>query len=123
VERWQIFEGEQFEVWPIPSDNADTTTLEGRLRLTGIRDLRPLVADSDRADLDADLIVKWAALKVLSRSGSKDAQVVLDEAKMIESSLTGSFTKAKTFSLAGSTDRGRKLRGPARVHYRDRETS
>ena len=122
VERWQIFEDEQFEVWPIPASNATPATLDGRLRLTGIRDLRPLVADDDRADLDDDLIVKWGALKSLSRSGSKDAQVVLDEAKQIEASLTAGFTKTKVFSLAGrDTSTGRHPRGPARVHYRTNE--
>lgn len=120
VERWQVYENEQFEIWPIPADNADTVTLDGRLRLTGIRDLLPFVADDDRADLDDDLIVKWGALKSLSRSGSKDAQVVLDEAKQIESDLTQGFSKLKTFSLSGKTDEyRRKLRGPFRVHYRE----
>jgi hypothetical protein len=84
VERWQVYEDEMFEIWPIPSANAETGTLEGRLRLTGIRDLRTLVADDDRADLDNDLIVKYAVLQTLARKGSKDAQVVLDEAKGIE---------------------------------------
>jgi hypothetical protein len=122
VERWQVYEEEQFEIWPIPSDNADTTTLEGRMRLTGIRDLRPLVADNDRADLDDDLIVKYAALGSLSRSGSKNAQVVLDEAKQIETGLTQGFTKAKTFSLSGrDTSHVRQPRGPFRVHYRVNE--
>ena len=123
VERWRVYEDEQIEIWPVPDTNANPKTLEGRLRLTGIRDLRTLVADSDRADLDDDLIVKWAAMQSLSRKGSKDAQVVLDEAKVIETGLVQGFTKSKVFSLAGRVpDTGRKLRGPARVHYRDRET-
>jgi hypothetical protein len=122
VERWQVYEDEQFEIWPIPASNADTTTLDGRLRLTGIRDLRTLVADDDRADLDDDLIVKWGTLKALSRSGSKDAQVVLDEAKQIEAGLTQGFSKAKSFSLAGRpADDSKHLHGPWRVHYRTNE--
>lgn len=122
VERWQIYENEQFEIWPIPASNADTSTLDGRLRLTGIRDLRTMVADSDRADLDDDLIVKWAVVQSLARKGSKDAQVVLDEAKQIEAGLVQAFAKSKTFSLAGHTkDYTRTPRGPARVHYRTNE--
>jgi hypothetical protein len=119
IERWQIYEDEAVEIWPIPSENADPSTLDGRLRLTGIRDLRPLVADSDTADLDDTLIVKWAAVKALAKSASKDGQVVLEEAKRLEADLTGNFTKTKSFSLAGR-DPGpaRQLRGPARVHYR-----
>ena len=122
VEAWQIFEDEMIEVWPIPSDNADTTSLEGRMRLTGIRDLNDLVADSDRADLDDVLIVKWAAVRPLARSGSKDAQIVLDEAKQIELDLTANFSKIKSFSLGGCPpEKGRQPRGPARVHYRTNE--
>jgi hypothetical protein len=121
VERWQVYEDEQIEIWPIPASNADTTTLDGRLRLTGIRDLRPFVADDDRADLDDDLIVKYAALGSLTRSGSKNAQVVLDEAKGIEAGLTQGFTKAKVFSLAGRQPVGRQPKGPFRVHYRVNE--
>jgi hypothetical protein len=119
IERWQVYEDEAIEIWPIPADNADPTTLDGRLRLTGIRDLRNFVADSDVADLDDTLIVKWAAVKPLARSGSKDGQVVLDEAKRLEADLTGNFTKTKTFSLAGRAQAPqRQLHGPWRVHYR-----
>ena len=119
VERWQVYENEAIEIWPIPDDNADTTTLEGRLRLTGIRDLRPLVADSDVADLDDTLIVKWAAVNALARAGGKNGQVVLDEAKRLEADIVGNFVKAKSFSLAGrACPPVRQPRGPARVHYR-----
>jgi hypothetical protein len=123
VERWQVYEDEQIEIWPIPASNADTTTLDGRLRLVGIRDLRAFVADDDRADLDDDLIVKWGAIKALSRSGGKDAQVVLEEAKRIEADLTAGFTKSKVFSLSGRPLRSTRCpKGPARVHYRVNET-
>jgi hypothetical protein len=119
AERWQVYEGQMIEIWPIPSENANGTTLDGRLRLTGIRDLRPLVADGDVADLDDTLIVKTAAVKTLARSGSKDGQVVLDEAKRLEADLTGNFTKTKSFSLAGrDCTPYRQPRGPGRVHYR-----
>lgn len=119
VERWRVYEGRVFEVWPIPSENADPATLDGRLCLTGIRDLRPLVADGDVADLDDTLIVKWAAVKPLAKAASKDGQIVLDEAKRLEADLTGNFTKVKSFSLAGrAAPPERPMRGPARVHYR-----
>lgn len=119
VERWQIYEDGMIEVWPVPEANADPATLDGRLCLTGIRDLRPLVADSDVADLDDTLIVKWAAVKPLAKQGSKDGQVVLDQAKRLEADLTGNFTKAKSFSLAGrSAKPERQSRFPPRVHYR-----
>lgn len=121
VERWQIFEDEMIEIWPIPVANADPVTLNGRLRLTGIRDLRPFVADDDRADLDDDLIIKFTAARALARRGGKDAQIVLDEAKTIEIALTGNFSKRKSFSLGGAEPVRRQPRGPWRVHYRDNE--
>lgn len=118
AERWNIHE-DMIEIWPVPADNAVPATLEGRVRLTGIRDLRSFVADGDICDLDDQLIVKYAAVKALARGGSKDGQVVLDEAKRLESDLTGNFTKSKSFSLAGrSLAPVRELRGPPRVHYR-----
>ena len=114
---WRLHEGEMFEIWPIPDSDAGAD-IEGRLRLIGIRDLRPLVADSDRADLDDDLIVKYAAAKSLARTGSKDAQIVLDEAKTIERTLTANFSKCKTFSLAGRPAEPAPRRFPPTVHYR-----
>lgn len=116
AERWQVYEGEDFEVWPVPSDNADGS--EGMLRLTGIRSLKPLVAPGDLADLDDDLIVKYAAAKYLARKGARDAQLVLDEAKRIELDLTGNFSKVKDFRLFDSAPFKRTRRGPPRVHYR-----
>ena len=115
---WALREGEMFEVWPTPASNA-ASDLEGRLRLTGIRDLRPLVADGDRADLDDDLIVKYAAANALARAGAKNAQIVLDQAKSIEADLTANFAKCKTFSLAGGGPVAQRTsRFPPTVHYR-----
>jgi len=48
VQRWR-FAGAQLEIWPIPN-TAQT------LRLSGVRELNPLLADTDTADLD-DLLL------------------------------------------------------------------
>jgi hypothetical protein len=112
-EAWRVYEDEQFEIWPIPSENADPVSIDGRLRLTGIRDLRPFIADDDRCDLDDNMVIKFAAARYKAGSGGKDAQIVLDEGKGLETDLTGNFVKAKVFSLGGSeltAFRGR--RGP-----------
>lgn len=122
VERWRVVENDMIEVWPVPDTNAGAD-LEGRLRLIGIRDLQPLVADGDRADLDDTLIVKYAAARKLARLGAKDAQLMLDEAQMIERALVGNFTKAKTFSLAGREPEPRLPKGPPTVHYRPHPAS
>lgn len=119
VSRWRVYEDEQLELWPIPDDNADETTLEGMLKVTGVRSLRPLVADSDRADLDDRLLVLYAAAESLAASGAKDAQFKADAAQKRASHLMGNLSKLKTFSIGGSpVQHEAKLRGPPRVHYR-----
>lgn len=65
----------QFEIWPIPSGN------DQQIQFTGIRDLRPLVKDSDVADLDDQLIVLFAAAELLAKQGSESAEVVAGAAK------------------------------------------
>lgn len=62
---------EQIEIWPLPVSNTQF------LQFTGIRNLRPLVKDSDVADLDDQLIVLWTASEILARQGAQSAGVVL----------------------------------------------
>lgn len=120
VERWQVYEADQIEVWPIPADNADPASLEGQLRLTGIRTLRPLVQDDDRADLDDRLIVLFAAAETLAAQGAPDAGLKLKAAQQRKMNLVGNHSKKSSFALfgAGQQPQGRQLRGPPRVHYR-----
>ena len=74
VRRWDIKRSsdntEQIEVWPIPADNTNILWLKGKKKL------RPLVAPSDVADLDDQLIVLTAAAEILARQGAKDAPKV-----------------------------------------------
>lgn len=120
VEQWKIHEGEQIEVWPIPADNADPVSLEGRVKVTGIRTLRPLVADDDRADLDDRLIILYAAAETLAATGAKDAPLKMAAAQRREQMLLGNLTKIKQFRIGGA-DRheGFRRKGPPRVHYRE----
>jgi hypothetical protein len=119
VERWQVYEGEQIELWPIPAENADTVSLDGRLKVIGIRKLMPLVADDDVAMLDDRLIVLYAAAESLAASGAKDAGEKLRGARERERMLTSNMSKIKTFSLSGrNTEPGWRPKGPPRVHYR-----
>lgn len=95
------------EVWPLPSDSGTAPTppedndLEGWIRLTGIRFLRPFTALSDRCDLDGDLIVLYAAAEVLQRDRKEDAQVKLQQAQQLFLRLRGNQEKNRTFILAG----------------------
>jgi len=125
VENWQLYEDDQIEVWPVPSENATPATKEGVLRLTGIKALDPLVDDGDRSTLDGPMLVLFAAANELAAAGRDNAGLVLQAAERRKSDLIANSSKVKTFTAFGV---GRKRggytpRGPARVHYRDRETS
>lgn len=62
---------EQIEIWPLPVSNAQY------LQFTGIRNLRPLVKDSDVADLDDQTIILFTAAEILARQANESAPVVL----------------------------------------------
>lgn len=93
------------EVWPMPSDTgtppSPTSDLEGNIRLTGIRFLRPFNSDSDRCDLDGDLIVLFAAAEILMRDRKEDAQAKLQAANTLYMKLRGNQEKNRTFNLNG----------------------
>lgn len=70
--RWQKINIDgvpMIEVWPIPATN---TTL----RIEGYRKLNPLLEDSDRCELDDELIVLKVAYRILARRGDSDAPLV-----------------------------------------------
>lgn len=123
VERWRVYEDLQVELWPIPDDNGDPTSQNGFLKWEGIRNLRPLVADDDRADLDDHLIVLYAAAELLVARGAEDAPAKLAAAEKRKRSITSSFSKIKSFSLAGNDEQPRFQARIPRVHYRDKQTS
>lgn len=109
-QRWKIAEGEQIEVWPIPNTDYDAVTLEGRMKLTGIKNLAPLVADSDRADIDDRLIVLFAAAEYLAATGAKDASLKIDKANKRYAKLRGNQSPRRKFSMfgIGQSSRGRR---------------
>ncbi|HKJ73524.1 MAG TPA: hypothetical protein VKA19_05355 [Alphaproteobacteria bacterium] len=58
----------QIEVWPIPDSNG------GKLYFFGKRNLSPLVADTDTADMDDYLLALSAASEILAANKAADAQ-------------------------------------------------
>jgi len=58
----------EFEVWPLPVSPQV-------IRLTGNRNLLPLVVDTDKADLDDMLLVLGVATDELTRTKQPDAQI------------------------------------------------
>lgn len=111
IQRVKITEDEQLEVWPIPDQNYDPTTLDGRIKVTGIRHLKPLVADADRADLDDRLIVLHCAAEYLAATGAKDAQIKLDQANSLYLKLRGQLMPRRVHTMfVGNDDRRRPSR-------------
>lgn len=131
VARWKVYEDEQIEIWPIPADNGirylnpNATSLEGRVRVRGIRKLRPLVDDEDTADLDDRLIVLFAAAEYLAANGAADAEAKARAAQRRLNALVGNMSKVKDFSLFGAGRQRPYRHRPyiPTIHYRDRETN
>lgn len=77
--RWDIKwtgSATQVEIWPIPAtDNMP-------IRFTGIRNMAPLVNDSDRCDLDDQMVAMFAAAELLARKNAPEAQ--LKQQKAVE---------------------------------------
>lgn len=99
VQLWDVIDtgdAPQIEVWPIPAT-------AGRIRLTGIRSLAPLVEDSDRADLDDMMLVLYAAGELLAAAKDDLAEVKFSQGKARRETMQGRSTKTRhnRFSLGG----------------------
>lgn len=92
--RWDIVDGEQFEVWPLPTANG------GEIRFTGKRKFVPLVKPTDRAELDDRLIVLFAASEYLASGGQKDAQAKVELAQRRLRYLRARFSSKREMSFA-----------------------
>lgn len=101
--RWQNYQTDQYEVWPIPDSSNQT------LRFRCIRTLNPFLADSDRADLDDDLLVYYCAAEILTRLKSADAEAQRALANTHYARLRGRNSKRGTFIGGGGL--------PASVNY------
>jgi len=100
VQRWDAVDTDgqlQIEVWPVPLSDG------GILRFSGIRKLRPLVSQGDRADLDDQLIVLYAAGELMGGVKNPEAQLKLSQAKNRLETLQGRVvkTRRKGFVLGG----------------------
>jgi len=104
---WPIWKYEayglsQIEVWPIPSENANTTTGDGLFRLEGTGNLSTFVSMSDTADLDDQLIVLFAAAELLTRQKSPDAQLKQQQANVHYQRLRARLSKTEPLVLGES---------------------
>ncbi len=99
--KWDIHEDEEIEIWPIADVNATEATREGYIKFTGIRNLKSLVDDGDRADLDDRLLVLFAAAEMLAASNAADAKLKLDLAQARYAKLKSRLTPRKQFRMFG----------------------
>jgi hypothetical protein len=97
--RWQIWEGERIELWPIADQAADPVTRYGYLRFTGIRNLNPLVKDSDTADLDDVVLVNRVAAELLNNE--KDIKLALAKANSRLMRLRANLAPRRSFQMFG----------------------
>jgi len=112
VRNWEIYSDSQFEVWPIPNTNGTTSTLEGHLRVTGIKNLADLVDADDRADLDDHLLVLFAAAEILARNKGGDAEAKFQQAQAHYARIKARISKSNTFSIgAAPAPREPRLKG------------
>lgn len=111
VERWAEYENNQVEFWPIPSQNGSLANSSDVVRFTGIRKLRPLVQESDRADLDDTLLVLYSAAEILAREKSADAGLKLQMAEKHYARIRARNSKTDTFVL-NAEPQSRRPMGP-----------
>jgi len=102
----------QLEVWPVPSENGDATTGEGNLRLEGVKNLSPLNAKTDTADLDDQLIVLFAAAELLARQKSADGQIKMGQAQSHYVRVKGRLSKGESIVFGNEDPDTYKPRGP-----------
>jgi hypothetical protein len=104
IKLWRHYEGNQYEVWPVPAGKTAQT-----LRFRAVRKLTPLLANSDKADLDDILIVLFSAAEILARLKAADAPSKLQLAQAHYRNLRSNTLKQNMFTLGGAiprTDRG-----------------
>lgn len=94
--RWDFAENNQFEIWPVPSDPA-------RIRFRAMKQLAPLVAGSDKCELDSNLLILTAAAELLARAKSSDAQLKLSIATSHYNRLKGRHSQNRMF-VNGQSD-------------------
>ena len=105
VRRYDNYENNQIEFYPVPANNSQPNGTDS-VRIHGIRNLTPLVAEADTADLDDQLIVLFAASEILARQKQADAQQKLAQASAHYARLKARNAKTETFVIGGGEPEG-----------------
>lgn len=106
IRKYDNYQNDQIEFWPIPAVNSVAATGANDVRIYGIRNLTPLVNDSDLADLDDQLITLYAAAEILARQKQGDAQNKLAQAQAHYNRLKARMAKTETFVIGGGEPEG-----------------
>jgi len=85
---WQIVDGRQYEIWPKPASDRS-------IAIYGYKQLGQLVNDADKAVLDDNLIVLFAAAEFLARNKMPDARAKLESAQRLKTRLQGRMVSDK----------------------------
>ena len=116
IRRYDSYEGNQLEFWPVPSTNSVASSGAGEVRITGIKNLSPFIASADLADLDDQLIILYAAAEIAARQKQADAQNKLQQANAHYSRLKARLAKTDTFVIGGGEPEGMyRPKGPPLV--------
>ena len=94
----------QIEVWPTPADN------EQSLMMVGRRKVPRLINDTDLCQLDDDLVVLAAAVRILKRQGSADADDAVSEFQSHLASIKANRGPSLRVTMGGSDDRQTRSR-------------
>jgi len=106
IQRYDTYENNQIEMWPIPAVNSTDSTKNGMVRLHGIKNLGGLINETDKADLDDQLIVLYGAAEMLARQKQADSQNKLAQAQAHYSRLKARLAKTETFVIGGGEPEG-----------------
>lgn len=106
VLRWDVFNGDQFEVWPLPNVNCD------KFRFRGILNVPAMLKLTDVCELDSNLLVKLAAWKMAKSSDKVEAEKAF---KSYYATIRGRYKRTTVTNMNGEIGR----RGLHRRHRYD----
>lgn len=98
IEKWDVIHTgttEQIEFWPMPATNGFS------IRMEGIRPLNVFTSDNDVCTLDNDLIVLFAAAKLLAREKADDAKEALAEAQKLYHNIKRGLNRTEAYTPIG----------------------
>lgn len=96
---WEVYEGEQFEVWPVPETSGHTMRFNGKAKP------KPLTAESDTLDLDDDLVLMYALGEYFTEKKSPRADMMMQLARQHYNTLKSNADNSGPFSMKVSQDR------------------